>query len=528
MAGAVAASGGAPPAGGAAQQGQGVQPLTGALLWIAAFVLAMSNFMAVLDTSIANVSIPNIAGGLAVSPSQGTWVITSYSVAEAITVPLTGWLAQRFGAVKTYLTCIALFGMASTLCGLSQSLGMLVFFRVLQGLAGGPMMPLSQTLLLRIFPPRMAPQAIGLWSMTTVVGPIAGPLLGGWLSDNYGWPWVFFVNVPVAIFLVVAGMRLMAGRETPKARLPVDTVGLGLLVVWVAALQIMLDKGKELDWFNSAAILTLLVVSVIGFAAFMIWELTARNPVVDLKVFRYRGFAVSAAIMPLVFGAFFSSVVLVPLWLQTNMGYTAEESGRLTAFNGVLAVVMSPIVAQMTRRFDPRGLISFGVFWLGGVMLWRTTFASNISFGGMILPALAQGFAMPFFFVPLMGLALGSVKPEETAGAAGLISFMRTLAGAFGTSITTTAWENASTRVRADVVGKLNDAPAAMNRLTGGGYSPAQALGQLDNLVQTQAVMVATNHIFQAIAGVMFFAACVVWLAPKPNRAAPPPGAGGH
>ncbi len=524
MAGAAAAS----PGQGQAQQDQGQQPLQGALLWFAAFVLAMSNFMAVLDTSIANVSIPNIAGGLAVSPTQGTWVITSYSVAEAITVPLTGWLAQRFGTVRTYFTCIALFGIASAMCGLSQSLGMLVFFRVLQGLAGGPMMPLSQTLLLRIFPPRMAPQAIGLWSMTTVVGPIAGPLLGGWLSDNYGWPWVFFVNVPVAIFLVVMGLRLTAGRETPTQQLPVDTVGLALLIVWVSSLQIMLDKGKELDWFNSTTIIVLLITAVIGFAAFMIWELTAKNPIVNLKVFRYPGFAVSAAIMPLVFGSFFASVVLVPLWLQTNMGYTAEESGRLTAFNGVLAVVMSPIVAQMTRKIDPRALICFGVTWLGAVMMWRTTFASNISFNQMIAPALAQGFAMPFFFVPLMGLALGSVQPMETASAAGLISFARTLAGAFGTSIVTTTWENSSTRVRADLVGRLNDAPQFLNSAGANGFSPGAALRQLDGVVQNQAVMVATNHMFQAIAGVMFFAAAVVWLAPKPNRAAPPPGAGGH
>jgi DHA2 family multidrug resistance protein len=449
-------------------------------------------------------------------------------VAEAITVPLTGWLAQRFGAVRCFFVCISMFGLASALCGLAPSLGMLIFFRVCQGLAGGPMMPLSQSLLLRIFPPKMAPQAIGLWSMTTVVGPIAGPLLGGWLSDNYGWPWVFFVNVPVAIFLVVVGLRLTAGRETPTQKLPVDTMGLGLLVVWVGALQIMLDKGKELDWFNSSLIITLLIAAVLGFACFMIWELTANNPVVNLKVFRYRGFAVSALIMPLVFGAFFSSVVLVPLWLQTNMGYTAEESGRLTAFNGVLAVVMSPIVAALTRKIDSRALISFGVAMLGATMMWRTTFASNITFQQMILPSLLQGFCMPFFFIPLMGLALGSVKPEETASAAGLISFVRTVAGAFGTSITTTAWENSGSRVRADVVGHLNNAPQTLTAIQGNGFSADQALRQLDNLVQTQSVMVATNHIFQAIAAVMFVAAAVVWFAPKPQGAPPPPGAGGH
>jgi DHA2 family multidrug resistance protein len=525
MAGAVAAS---PAQGRLAQAQPGPQPLQGALLWFAAFILAMSNFMAVLDTSVANVSIPNIAGGLAVSPNQGTWVITSYSVAEAITVPLTGWLAQRFGAVRTYLICIGLFGLASALCGLSHSLTVLVFFRVCQGLAGGPMMPLSQTLLLRIFPPKMAPQAIGLWAMTTVVGPIAGPLLGGWLSDQYGWPWVFFINVPVAILLVVVGMQLMAGRETQILKLKVDTVGLSLLIVWVSALQIMLDKGKELDWFNSPIIIALLIVAVLGFICFMIWELTDKQPIVDLKVFRYPGFAVSAAIMPLVFGSFFASVVLVPLWLQTNMGYTAQEAGRLTAFNGVLAVVMSPVVAQLTRKVDPRLLISFGVALLGATMFWRTTFNSTITFQQMVWPSLAQGFAMPFFFVPLMGLALGSVKPSETASAAGLISFARTVAGAFGTSIVTTSWENSSTRVRADMVGQLNQAPRAVDTIAASGFSHGAALSQLDNLVQSQAVMVATNHTFQTIGAVMMVAAATVWLAPKPKGAAPPPGAGGH
>jgi DHA2 family multidrug resistance protein len=496
--------------------------MTGAILWVAAFVLAMSNFMAVLDTSIANVSIPNIAGGLAVSPSEGTWVITSYSVAEAITVPLTGWLAMRFGAVRTYLVCIGMFGLFSALCGFSQSLGMLVFFRVCQGLAGGPMMPLSQTLLLRIFPPKLAPQAIGIWSMTTVVGPIAGPLLGGWLSDNYGWAWVFWVNVPVAIFLVVAGMRLVGDRETETRKLPVDTVGLGLLVLWVGSLQIMLDKGKDLDWFNSPIIVVLLIVAVLGFISFLIWELTDKNPVVALQVFRNRGFAVAAIIMPLVFGAFFSSVVLVPLWLQTNMGYTAEESGRLTAFNGILAVVMSPIVAQMTRKFDPRLLISFGVAWLGGVMLWRTTFNSQITFNQMILPSLAQGFAMPFFFVPLMGLALGSVKPEDTASAAGLISFMRTVAGAFGTSITTTAWENSGERVRSNLVGLLNDPGGTLSSITTqGGFTSAQATGQLDRLVQTQAVMVATNHIFLLVSILMVLSMAAIWFSSRPKAVDP-------
>jgi DHA2 family multidrug resistance protein len=491
--------------------------MAGGALILAGFVLAMSNFMAVLDTSIANVSVPNIAGGLAVAPSEGTWVITSYSVAEAITVPLTGWLAQRFGAVRVYVTCIVMFGLFSALCGLAPSLPVLVFFRVMQGLAGGPMMPMSQTLLLRIFPPKQAPQAIGIWSMTTVVGPIAGPLLGGTLSDGFGWPAVFYVNVPVAVFCAVLAWRMLRKQEMPTLKVPVDTVGLALLVVFVGAMQIMLDKGRDLDWFNSPVIVTLLIVAVVGFVAFLIWELTAENPVVNLRVFRHRAFAASAVTMALAFGAFFASVVIVPLWLQTDMGYTATWAGYATAFNGVLAVVLSPIVAKMVGKFDPRALVCFGVSFLGAVMLWRITFASNISFGLMILPQLAQGFAMPFFFIPLMALGTGVLPPNEIASGAGLINFMRTTAGAFGTSIATTVWEDSTARAHANLVGEVNDPAGVLSQLRSMGFSTAQALQQLEGLVQSQASMLATNRIFLCIAAVMAVAAASIWIAPKPK-----------
>ena len=495
----------------------GSTALTGGALILAGFVLAMSNFMVVLDTSIANVSIPNIAGGLAVSSNEGTWVITSYQVAEAITVPLTGWLAQRFGAVKVYVTGIVLFGLFSALCGLAPSLSLLVFFRVLQGLAGGPIMPMSQTLLLRVFPPDKAPQAIGIWSMTTVVGPIAGPLLGGTLSDSFGWPSVFYVNAPVAIFCAVFAWRLLAKQENAIRKLPIDGVGLALLVVFVGAMQIMLDKGRELDWFNSPTIVALLIIAAVGFACFMIWELTAENPIVDLRVFRHRAFAAATVTMALTYGSFFAGVVLVPLWLQTNMGYTATWAGYATAFNGVLAVFLSPIVAQLVRKYDPRALVCFGVSWLALVMLWRTTFATNISFGLMIWPQLAQGFAMPFFFIPVMSLGTSALPPDEVASGAGLINFMRTTAGAFGTSIATTAWEDSAARAHANLSGEINNPSGVLNQIGALGLNPSQALQQLEGLVQSQAVMLATNRIFVAIAAVMAIAAASIWFAPKPK-----------
>jgi MFS transporter, DHA2 family, multidrug resistance protein len=502
-------------------------PMSGAPLWFAGSLLAVSNFVVVLDMTITNVSVPNIAGGLAVSPSQGTWVITSYAVAEAIMVPLSGWLAQRFGAVRLFVAAMLGFGICSALCGFAPSLGFLVLFRVLQGLCGGPMMPLSQTLLRRIFPPRLQSAALGLWSMTTVVAPIAGPLLGGALVDGVGWPWIFFINVPVALVVAVLIWRTLAARETATQRIPVDFTGLALLITWVGAMQIMLDKGKDLDWFDSPFIVTLAVIAVIGFVSFLIWELTDAHPVVDLRVFRHRGFAASAVVMSIAFGAFFSIVVLVPLWLQLNLGYTATWAGRATAFTGIFAVVMSPVVARLTMTRDSRYLVSIGMLVFGLSTLWRTTFTTDTDFVRIVLPQLAQGFAIPFFFIPLMSVALGSVLPSETTSAAGLLTFMRSTAAAFATSITTTNWENIATARRGSLAGSLNGGQAMLDTLTRAGATTGQALRQLDALVQTQALMLATDRVFFATSLVFALAGAAIWIAPRVKRA-PTPAAAGH
>ncbi|HEX4196061.1 MAG TPA: DHA2 family efflux MFS transporter permease subunit [Caulobacteraceae bacterium] len=502
--------------------------MSGAPLWIAGVVLALANFMVVLDTTIANVSVPNIAGGLAVSPSQGTWVITSYSVAEAITVPLTGWLAQRFGAVRVFVIAVAGFGVCSMLCGFAPSFGAMVGLRVLQGLSGGPIMPLSQTLLRRIFPPRQQAMAIGLWSMTTVVGPVAGPLLGGQLVDGPGWPYIFFINIPVAVLCAVVAWRFLASHETHTERNPVDFTGLGLLILWVGAMQIMLDKGKDLDWFNSPFIVSLAIVAAVGFAAFLIWELTDRHPIVDIKVFRHRGFATATLIMALAFGAFFSSIVLMPLWLQTNLGYNATWAGRAVAPQGIFAVLLSPVVARMSTRVDTRLLVSFGVSLLAVTSFWRAGFAPDIDFFQVSLPQVLQGAAVPFFFIPITGLALGSVLPRETASAAGLMNFTRTTAAAFGTSITTTAWQNYASIHRTTLVGSLNGPQATLDTLTAGGMSAGQALHQLDLMTDGQAVMLATDHVFLVCAGVFVIGASAVWLAPRMRLSGGPAAAGGH
>jgi DHA2 family multidrug resistance protein len=276
------------------QPGVETKPLTGPALLIAALAIGAGNFLVVLDTTIANVSVPTIAGSLGVSSSQGSWVITSYAVAEAITVPLTGWLARRFGAFRVFITCYLAFAAVSFLCGISQSLGMLVGGRVLLGLVGGPIMPLSQMLLLRIFPREKATAASILWAMTTLVAPVAGPILGGIICDGVGWPWIFHLKVPIAILGGTVALLMTRGQPDPTGPARIDGVGLALLIVWVGALQIMLDEGRNHDWFAAEEIRILAVVALIGFLAFLIWELTEENPIVDLKIFRHRGFTAAA------------------------------------------------------------------------------------------------------------------------------------------------------------------------------------------------------------------------------------------
>jgi DHA2 family multidrug resistance protein len=503
-------------------------PLTGAALVLAGFLLAVGNFMVVLDMTVANVSVPSIAGGLAVAPNQGAWVITSYSVAEAIVVPLTGWLAMRFGAVKVFVIGMIGFGLFSALCGLAPSLGFLVFFRVMQGICGGPIMPMSQTLMMRVFPPAQRSQAMGLWSMTVVVAPIAGPILGGYLCDSAGWPWVFLINVPVAAVCAFFAWRMLASQETALVRRPVDFAGLALLILFVGSMQIMLDKGKELDWFSSPLIVGLAIVAALGFVSFLIWELTDKHPIVDLRIFRHRGFTGAVLANALTFGTFFSTILLGPLWLQTNMGYTATWAGLTTALGGVFAVMLSPIVPRVMRQFDARALVSFGVLGLAGVAFMRAHFASNANYWTIASTYLAQGLVMPFFFVPTNQIALSSVLPEETASAAGLSNFLRTTAAAFFGAIVLSQWDNASTRNHANMAGSINDAAGTLDTLGRAGFTPSQALSQLDAITQGQAVMLAADQMFLVMTVVFVFAACVVWLAPQPKLFGGPPGGGGH
>ncbi|MGV0958263.1 MAG: DHA2 family efflux MFS transporter permease subunit [Limnohabitans sp.] len=495
------------------------------MLWLAALMLAAANFIAVLNMTIANVAVPNIAGALGAATSQGTWVITSYAVGEAITVPLTGWLASRFGSVRVFATSMVLFGIFSIVCGLAPSLGVLVVARVFQGLCGGPLMPLSQTLLMRIFPKEKVAAAIGLWSMTTLVAPVAGPILGGWLCDDYSWSWVFLINAPIAIGFGLYAWKLLKRYQESATRSPIDLVGMGLLVVWVAALQLMLDEGKNLDWFASGQIIALAVVAVVGFGLFVIWELHEPHPIVDLRVFRHRGFSVSVLTISVAFAAFFGASVLTPLWLQSFMGYTATDAGLATAWTGVTALFVAPFVASSKR--DPRQLVFIGVLWMGVVTLWRAVATTDMGFWDVSIPLMVLGFSLPFFFIPSTGIALGSVEPREMDSAAGLMNFLRTLSGAFATSLVTTVWSDQATRNHAELVGLTDRDQSVRAALEQGGATPEAANQVIDYMVTSQSIMLSTNQVMTGIAVMFLFAAAIIWLAPKPSRSVEP-GAGGH
>lgn len=495
-------------------------PLQGMQRALGTVAVSLATFMNVLDSSIANVSIPAIAGDLGVGPAQGTWVITSFAVANAISMPLTGWLTRRVGAVRLFVGSIVLFVIASWLCGLAPTIESLIFFRVLQGLVAGPMIPLSQTLLLQSYPAAMAGTALAFWGITVLVAPVVGPLLGGWITDNIAWPWIFYINIPVGLLAAVLTWSLFHQRAHPPQRVPLDRIGLALLVLWVGSLQLMVDKGKELDWFGSAEIVALALAAGLGFVFFLLWELGAAQPVVDLRLFARRNFAMGTVALSVAYGVMFGNIVLLPLWLQQYMGYTATWAGLAMAPVGLMAIALSPWVGKNVGRIDPRWLttVAFLVF---AVVLWlRSRFNTQADFATILWPTLLQGVAMAMFFIPLQTIAFDGVPPERMPAATGLCNFVRITAGAVGTSVFTTLWEDRAALHHANLAQHISLLdPAALQTLAllqQAGYSREQALAQIDQLINQQAFSMAATDLFWLSSMLFIVLVTLVWLS-KPS-----------
>lgn len=501
-------------------------PLSGVRLVLMTISLSLGIFMNVLDVSIANVAIPTLAGDLAVSPDQGTWVITSFAVSQAIMLPITGWLARRFGEVRLFVVSTFLFTITSVLCGLSINLPMLICFRVLQGAVSGPMIPLSQSILLSNYPEYKKGFATGLWTMVAVVGPIFGPILGGWITDNYTWPWIFYINLPVGIFSAGATWILLAGRETPIKKSPIDVLGIVFLIIGIGCLQILLDKGNDLDWFNSNIIVMLGIISVISLTFLVIWEWTDKNPVIDLRLFRGRNFTIGTIALTLGFLVYFSNVVIFPLWLQTQMGYTPTWAGLATAPIGILPFIFSPIVGNYMSRVDLRLVVSVGFIIFAATSFWSSTFYTDVGYINLIEPRFLQGMGIALFFTPLISIVISGLPPDRIASALGLANFCRILGGSFGTSISVTLWDRREAFHHSRLVENVNAfnpiSQQAVTQLHEYGFTGLKSFAQLVNVITNQAYMLSTNDVFWLSGWTFISLLIIIWFTKPPFLAKGP------
>jgi len=497
------------------------KPLQGGALAMLTLVLSLATFMLVLDSTIANVAIPTIAGDLGASSSQGTWVITSFGVANAISIPITGWLAKRFGEVRLFLIATLLFVLASWLCGIANSLEMLIVFRVLQGAVAGPIIPLSQSLLLNNYPPEKRGMALAFWSMTIVVAPICGPILGGWISDNIHWGWIFFINVPIGLAVVLISWKILEGRESRISHQPVNTVGLILLALGVGALQLMLDQGRELDWFNSTEIVVLTIIAAVGLIALIIWELTDDNPVVDVSLFKSRNFTVGCVSTSLAFLVYSGTVVLIPLLLQQVYNYTATWAGLAAAPVGLLPILLAPIIGKFGNKIDMRILITVSFMVYALTFYWRAvTFEPEMTFMDVALPQFVQGLAVACFFMPLTTITLSGLPPEKMASASSLFNFLRTLAGSVGTSLTTFMWYNREAVHHTQLTEAINPynpiSQQFFQTMASFGLNEQQTASYLARQITAQGFIIGANEIFLVSAITFISLVVLIWFAKPP------------
>ncbi|HEU4981253.1 MAG TPA: DHA2 family efflux MFS transporter permease subunit [Acidobacteriaceae bacterium] len=410
--------------------------------WVITFTVTLATFMEALDSSIANVSLPHIAGTLGATYEEATWILTSYLVSNAIVLPISGWIANRIGRKRFYMTCVALFTVFSFLCGLADSLTMLVIFRIVQGAAGGGLQPSERAILADTFPPERRSMAFSLYGMAVVVAPAIGPTIGGWITDSYTWRWIFFLNIPVGIISLILTSRIVEDppylKRVRKKLGGIDGFGLGLLAVTIGALQLMLDKGQEKDWFGSHLIVVCGLIALVGFILFMWRELTAKHPIIDLSMYRKRNFAMTQIVMLVIGAALYSTTVMIPQFLQQVLGYTATDAGLVLSVGGLVLIVLLPIVGFIGQKVDPRAMIAFG-FAMVTFGIWRIQDLNlNIGFWDAASWRVVMVIGMPFLFVPISVMSYVGVPVEKNNEVSGLTALARNIGGSLGISFIST------------------------------------------------------------------------------------------
>ncbi len=498
-------------------------PLRGIALVLLSIAIGVSSFMEILDMTIVNVSIPAIAGSMGVSPSEGTWAISSYLLAAAVVQPLAGWIGRRFGEVRTFVISNLLFIVFSALCGLATSMPMLIACRLMQGLVSGPMMSVAQALLLRNYPVHLRGLAMGLWAMVVIVAPIMGPILGGWITDNYSWPWLFYINVPVGLASAAISWYLLRRRESVRVKVPIDAIGLSLLVIGVGALQFMLDNGNEKDWFESTEIITAAVVGVVALVFFVPWELTDKHPIVDLSLFRRRNFRNGTITLAIAYFAFTGVNIVFPLWLQTALGYTSTWAGLAMAPIGLVAVVMAPFIGRNLHRINLRATPTIGFIVIACALLWFSQQNDQASFAQMATPRLVMGIGLALFFLPLNQIIMSGLPSSQIASAAGLSNFLRTFSGSASTAICVFYWNDRSEHHYARLTEHIRpDSPAWADyqmQLAAQGITGDAAIASTSRMISTQSMTMGVNDIFLLLALLFVVVIPLIWLAKPPFRA---------
>jgi DHA2 family multidrug resistance protein len=424
--------------------------------------------MEVLDTSIANIALPHIAGSLSATPEEATWVLTSYLVANAIVLPMTGWLGNYFGRKRVLLSCIVMFTIASVLCGLAWSLPTLVLARILQGVGGGAMVPIAQSIMLESFPPQKRGVAMAAFAQGVVVAPILGPVIGGWITDSYSWRWIFYINVPVGIFAVVMARWVVEDPPYIKrdVKASIDYIGFGLLAVWLATMQIVLDKGQEADWFGADWVRWFTLVSILSFLAFVWWEFQSDHPLVNLRVFKNRNFTVGLILMTSLAAILYGTTAQLPLFLQTLMGYPALQAGYAMSPRGVAAFFTTFLVGRLVGKIRMRTMLFFGFSMLAYSSWLLSRINLQVGMGSVIWPSVFNGIAISFIFVPLTTATMSQLGQQQIGNASGLYNLMRNLGGSIGIAFVTTMLARGAQVHQSLMVGHLApDNPAFMQQL---------------------------------------------------------------